>query len=310
MCAEARIQWAASLVWLCLATAIAVAAPTDGPATPPQAQSRLAEIRELYEAAEYDRALLLADEPESTGVGGPETRDIRVYEAVCLLAIGNRSRAAERVENIIRADPMYQPAADLPKRFTLLVDEVRDALRPVLARSRYRDGREKFAAAQYEAASREFSVVLELAGAAHDKPQQELEDLRLLASSFLDLAERALVEQSLAKTKVATPPQVESTPEPAPAQVVPPVAIRQDVPPWPAALVATLKAGPPASPLTGILELAITVEGTVASARLSKPIHPLYDARLLSAATRWKYRPATRNGTPIEYQKRLAIEVR
>jgi TonB family protein len=310
MWAEARIAWASVLVWLCLPIATAVAAGADGPARTPQARSRLSEIRELYEAADYDRALLLADQPERAGVGPPEARDIRVYEALCLLAIGNRSRAAERVEDIIRAEPMYQPSTDLPKRLKLLVDDVRDALRPVLAQSHYRQGRDKFAAAQYQAAAKEFSLVLELADPAHDQPQQEQADLRLLASSFLDLAERELVEQALARAKVAAAPQAVPDLPSAPTQVVPPVAVRQDVPPWPASLAAERRASSHGVPLTGILELAITEEGTVASVRLSKSIHPFYDAMLLSAAKRWKYQPATRNGSPIEFQKRLAIEVR
>jgi TonB family protein len=308
MCPEARIACASILVWLCVASGTATAG-ADGPALTPQSQSRLAEIRELYEAADYDRALLLADEPERAGGSAPDARDIRVYEALCLLAVGNRSRAAEKLEDIIRADPLYQPSTDLPKRLKLLVDDVRDALRPVLARSHYREGRDKFAAAQYEAASREFSLVLELTDPAHDKPQQEQADLRLLASSFLDLAERALVGERLARAKVAETPQPVPALQSGPALVVPPVAIRQDVPPWPASLAAARRTDS-RGVLTGMLELAITEEGTVSSARLNKSIHPLYDAMLLSAAKRWKYQPATRNGAPIEYQKHLAIEVR
>jgi TonB family protein len=285
-------------------------ARASGPRLDREGQSRLDEIRKLYEAAEYDRALRIADESDQAALGMTEARDLREYEALCFLAVGNRPRAAEKVEEIIKTDPSYQPSADLPKRLKGLVDDVRGALRPVLAKSHYRAGREKFAAAQYEAAGKEFSLVLELTGAAGDDPKQELTDLKLLASSFLELAERARAEDRLATAPAAPLPPAAPADAPVAEEVVPPVAIRQEVPLWPASLTATRRADPRGLPLLGMLEVAITAEGTVASAKITKPMHPLYDSMLLQAATRWRYQPATKNGTPVEYLKRIAIEVR
>jgi outer membrane biosynthesis protein TonB len=58
-----------------------------------------------------------------------------------------------------------------------------------------------------------------------------------------------------------------------------------------------------------MLELNITKTGTVDSARLIKRIDPFYDVILLNAARQWKYQPATRNGEPVEFVKRLAIAI-
>jgi hypothetical protein len=63
-------------------------------------------------------------------------------------------------------------------------------------------------------------------------------------------------------------------------------------------------------PLTGMLEITVNEHGDVASTNLVTPIHPLYDVLLLSKAEQWKYRPATRNGTPVPYVKRLKVTLK
>jgi tetratricopeptide (TPR) repeat protein len=303
MGADTRTMWTSTLIAVCLASVAVVAGGHAGlaPAAP---TTRLTEVRELYEAAEYERALALAGQPDPSPAGSADARDIRVYEALCLLALGNRSRAAATIDEILRADPEYQPSPELPKRLKGLVDEVRDELRPALTKSHYLAGKDKLAAGDYQAASKEFSMVLELADAPHDGPRQDYADLRLLAGEFREIAERGLVDEKLAAAKVAVAKVTQEPP------VIPPVVIRQDVPPWPAVLATARNGDARVGALSGLLEIVITREGTVGSARLTKRIHPLYDARLIDAAKQWRYQPATRGGAPIEYLKRLEITVR
>jgi hypothetical protein len=40
------------------------------------------------------------------------------------------------------------------------------------------------------------------------------------------------------------------------------------------------------------------------------PIHPSYDAALLRATGKWKYRPAMKSGVPVRYEKIVAIDVK
>ncbi|HSK10879.1 MAG TPA: hypothetical protein VK911_14960, partial [Vicinamibacterales bacterium] len=91
------------------------------------------------------------------------------------------------------------------------------------------------------------------------------------------------------------------------AGVVPPVVVRQDLPKWHGVEGGNrrLEIGP----LKGTLEVSIDETGRVEAARLATPIHPFYDSRLIAAARGWQYRPATRDGVPVKYLKRIAIEL-
>jgi TonB family protein len=59
----------------------------------------------------------------------------------------------------------------------------------------------------------------------------------------------------------------------------------------------------------GAIEIDIDAGGTVTAARLVHPIHVLYDARLIDAARRWRYQPATREGTPVPYTRVVMVTV-
>jgi hypothetical protein len=270
-----------------------------------QGGNRLAEIRGLYESAEYDRALAVVNRANPAVLMLGEARDIEIYEALCLLALGKKLEATATVEGLIRADPLFQPSSDLPNRLRTLVEEARNRLRPTLAQSHYVAGKERFEAKEYEAAVEEFSLVLQLTDVPADSSRSQFGDMRLLATGFRDLSVQALA---------ASKPPVSETPDP-PAQrppdepVVPPVAIRQNLPPWPAAAGGSRGDVRGLIPLNGVLEVVITKTGMVSSAKLIKRIEPFYDALLLTAARQWRYQPATRSGVPVEYVKTLAIAV-
>jgi hypothetical protein len=79
-----------------------------------------------------------------------------------------------------------------------------------------------------------------------------------------------------------------------------PVAIDQKVPKFPGAVVRTS---------TGIVELLIDETGAVQSAIMRMSIDSGYDRMVLSAAAKWRYRPATVDGVPVKFMKRLSISV-
>jgi hypothetical protein len=270
-----------------------------------QGWNRLAEIKGLYESAEYDRALAAVDRATPTALTAGEARDVEIYEALCLLALGKKVEANAKIEGVLRAEPLYQPSPDLPNRLRALVDDARNRLRPVLAQSHYAAGKELFEGEKLEEAVEEFTLVLRLTDVPAGSSRDEFGDMRILATGFRDLSVRALASSK---------PRVSRTPDPVPprppdVQVVPPVAVQQTVPPWPSTLAASRREALRSTPLNGMLELNITKTGTVDSARLIKRIDPFYDVILLNAARQWKYQPATRNGEPVEFVKRLAIAV-
>ena len=85
-------------------------------------------------------------------------------------------------------------------------------------------------------------------------------------------------------------------------RIQPPVPVQREVPRWTppneAARLGTHR---------GQVELVVDESGAVESASIAKSIHPAYDASLLEAARKWRYRPATRSGQRVRY--RLLTEV-
>jgi TonB family protein len=273
--------------------------------SPVQDGNRLAEVRGLYESAEYDRALAAVDRPNAPVLTPGEARDVGIYEVLCLLALSKKVEANAKIESLIRAEPLYQPSTELPNRLRALVTDTRNRLRPALARSHYAAGKGLFDANKYEAAVEEFELVLQLTDEGPDSSPTEFGDVRILATGFRDLAVRSIPS--------AMPPPVpplSAGSKVAPdAQVVAPVVIRQNLPPWRETL-GSVRKDARLGTVSGVLEFTITTAGTVESATLVKHIDPFYDALLLSAARHWKYQPATRNGVPVEYVKTLEINIR
>ena len=251
---------------------------------------RLAESRQLYESAEYDRALAVMDTIDPKAIAPDLARDRALYQALCLFALDLRVEAAARIEAAFELDPLFRPGSDLSPRVQSFISEVRARVLPSLANQRYRAGKALFDSGRYEEAVKEFTVVLglaredgELAGTS------ELADVGTLAAGFRDLAERALGRSATAAR---------------PAPTLPPVVINQALPPWPENL-------PPSALLSldGLFDIVVSARGDVGSVNVVKSIHPAYDQLLIAAARRWRYRPATRDGEAVAYVKRLAVNV-
>jgi protein TonB len=84
--------------------------------------------------------------------------------------------------------------------------------------------------------------------------------------------------------------------------ITPPVAVRQNVPRVPSAITNQVRD-------RGLLELVIDEQGRVTSIELRIPLHPHYDAQLMSAARDWRYSPAMLEGRPVKFRKMIQIAV-
>jgi TonB family protein len=58
------------------------------------------------------------------------------------------------------------------------------------------------------------------------------------------------------------------------------------------------------------VNVRIGKDGQVVSATIQVATDPQYDKQLLSAARSWRYRPAMRNGEPIESDKIVTYSLR
>jgi TonB family protein len=157
----------------------------------------------------------------------------------------------------------------------------------------------------YAAASRGFSQVLaglndpDIESTASQPP---LSDLKMLASGFNDLAAKAVTPATpVAPATPVVEPMVERVARvysPSDTNVVPPITVRQAVPPYPGRVL-----------LGGsvVMDVIIDATGAVESATMSSPPNPAYDRLALGATKTWQYQPALLDGKPVKYRKRIQI---
>ncbi len=252
---------------------------------------RLAESRKLYESAEYDRALAVMDTIDAAALAPDLARDRALYQALCLFALDLKVDAAARIEVALELDPRYRPGGDLSPRVHSFINEVRERIRPSLVQQRYRAGKADFDAGRYAAALKAFTLVVELADEDSTAGTSRLSDIGTLAAGFRDLAARALASNR--------PGTAESIPP-----TVAPVAVNQLLPQWPQNLPRSALVS-----LTGVFDIVVTARGDVGAVNVIRSMHPVYDQLLAAAARRWRYRPATRDGEPVAFVKRLTVQV-
>jgi TonB family protein len=269
----------------------------------------------LYESADYERALEVLQQIDAATSPPEQLREAAVYRGLCLLALNRSADAEHAIQQLLERDPFYVPGTDITPRMRGIVDDVRERVRPMLVREHYKAGKQQFDNGNAAAALDEFRFVLRLideAPAADVKAS--FDDIRMVASGFRDLADRsrpAAAAPASAAAPVTTggpvmaPPVADKGkgavgPTSIPPTIIPPTTIRQYFPPLSGAAITAMRRG--LSPV-GQIEVVIDEQGNVASARLIKGAYLPYDVQLLSAARDWKYRPATKDGTPVRFVK-------
>jgi TonB family protein len=259
----------------------------------------------LYAAAAYDEVLSLLEQQSSPWA--------QQYRALSLLALGRQQDAEAVVEALVTASPEFTiSAADVPPRFAALVTRVRREVVPGILRQLFVEGREQYRGKAMDSAAARFERLIALSSGAELRDVAEVADLRLLAESFLDLAKTPRAPAptpqvtEVAATPAATPAATAGAPRPVASAArrtsTPPVAVRQDIPPWPGAL--TIRGAQ-----EGAVRIQINKEGRVTAANMVKSVHPRYDMQLLAATRFWTYTPATMDGQPIESESVVQIRL-
>jgi TonB family protein len=281
-------------------------------AVPLAAQDQLSSARELYASARYDEALAALNAIRGrTDISfrPAEVRAVEQVRSLCLLALGRASEAEEAIAAVVAVDPFYQPSdADAAPRVRAAFQEVRRRMLPEIASERYSAAKASYDQKEFAAASEQFTQVVTL---LNDPDMQgRLSDLRTLSNGFLELSASA-VKAAEAAAKPPEPAPPAAPPVPAAPRIytaedtgiVPPVTIRQEMPRVPASIVAQTRD-------RGVIEITIDEMGRVESAAIRMSVHAAYDSMLLGAAADWRYRPATVNGQPVKFVKRIAVTVR
>jgi len=148
------------------------------------ADIRLADAQRLYDDAMYTRALEVLDRLTIT----TPTATVHQFRALCLLALGRGDQAERAMADIVAADPFFalDPDAASPRVIAQFAGVRRRLLPPHIRRgfaeatSLYRDG------AKLRANER-FTEVLRLLDDPALQNDQNLTDLTLVASAFVEL---------------------------------------------------------------------------------------------------------------------------
>jgi TonB family protein len=267
------------------------------------------QVKALYDDAQYDSALAALHDIDATTLLGSAASERTTYEALCLVALDRTSEAEAAVARAIQADPLFSVDAEASPRLRDLVARVREKLQPELVQAHYKRAKALYEKHDFAAAIDEFALVLKLTEPVDGRSQLPpgLADIRTLAGDFREVARNAAREAAPPAAAAASVPKPAQRHVNVPAAVVSPVAIRQDVPPWPASLTGMLSNG--GGTATATLELQIAADGHVESAKVVHGIHPAFDQQLIAATSKWKYQPGTIDGRPAEFTKELVVKV-
>ena len=263
------------------------------------AADSLEPVRQLYASAEYEEALTALGRLQSPTPAAE--LEINRYRALCLIALNRGTEADRVIESIFAADPLYQPSAsDASPHVRAAFSTVRQRVLPAVARSLYTDAKAAYDRKAYADAAQTLEKTVRVIDTIEPPAKDDLGDLRVLASGFLDLSKAAAAPTPAA----ATAKPAITAPPPAPA--LPPntglVVLRQDLPPLPFSVAAL---GPHV--YSGVLELQIDEGGNVTDARIIRSVQMLYDPILLKAAREWKYVAPRISGKSIATVKRIEI---
>jgi hypothetical protein len=275
------------------------------------ADDSLAGARELYASAAYEDALAMLERLGPNALRSDEGRVADQYRALCLLALGKTSEASQAIEAVVAADPAYHPTdSEVSPRVRAVFSDVRKRLLPGLVQQKYAQAKAAYDHKDYRIAAVGFGQLMalfddpDLTGAAGRPP---LSDLRMLADGF-----RQLSAQAITPPPAPEPPPVAAVkpaaPQPEPprvyaagdAGVVPPVAVRQELPPFTGALDR---------PVTAAMEILIDESGRVVSAAIRGAVPMGYERLAVNAAQSWRYRPATVNGAPVKFRKFIQVSL-
>ena len=278
------------------------------------ADAQLDRAKELYRSAAYDEALGVLDTIRATAPS-PDALEVSEYRVFCLVALDRRDEARNAIATLISANPFYELSeTQASPRVRAVFKDVRKSLLPALVQTAYMNAKAAFDRKDPESAVG-FERVLTLLRDPDLSSNTDLGDLAVVAAAFRDLS--AARELAAAAPPPAAAPAPRDTTSPGgesaaanPAEppvyrdgapnLVPPVVLSQTMPPTHLAERRLW---------TGAVEVLIDETGKVLSARMAMPVQPTYDRQLLQAALTWKYRPATKDGTPARYIKIINVRL-
>jgi TonB family protein len=273
---------------------ISLASPRQAAAQDSAQSVSMQVVKDLYASAAYEDALTAVGKLEAD-TPNVEADEYRVF---CLVALGRVDEAEKVVETVLMSRPEYHTdSAEASPRIQALFKKVRKRIGPALVKKMYQQARAAMDKKDRDEAIDQFEAMLRIADDPDVREEANIAELRELGNGFLELS-RAMP----AKKVAPLPPEPISAPA-RPSVIVPPVAIRQQLPGWVPDPVSR------ATEFHGAVRVQISAEGKVTDAEMVKSLHPAYDQAVLRAARAWLYKPALKDGAPIPSEKTVQIAV-
>lgn len=269
------------------------------------ADASLAAARDLYVSASYDDALAMLSALSNGSRSMEERQSIDLYRTLCLFALGKTADADRVIEGMLLRDPLYRAGdEELSPRVENAFQAARRRILPSVIQQKYAEAKTAFDNKDFPTASAGFAEVLksigdpDIASIAVGPP---LSDVKTLALGFHDLAVKSTPPPPAPKPEPAKPVRpVKSVYAADDRDVQPPVALQQRVPKYPANVTR---------PLSGVVQFIVDENGAVQTPSMPVSIDMSYDGMVMNAAKKWQYQPATLDGKPVKYLKRLTISV-
>jgi tetratricopeptide (TPR) repeat protein len=171
------------IIWLLAAQAGAGAAVSD----------RLAGVKALFAAADYDAALIVLSTDEVAAAPGADQ-----YRALCLLALGRLADVDRLLETLIRRDPSFKMSVnEVTPRMIALFEQTRQRLLPGILDDGFREAKTAFEQGRYDEAASQFKTLLTLFDGedAATEGATIARDMQRAAEGFLNLATKALADR-------------------------------------------------------------------------------------------------------------------
>jgi TonB family protein len=280
-----------------VAFVIAVALCVDA-----SAQDSLQTAKDFYASAAYEDALAVLTRLQRSETGS----EIQQYRAFCLIALGRIGEAEKAIESVVVANPTYVPTvADVSPRIQEAFERTRRQLLPDIAREMYATGKAALDRKDRAAALAAFEGLVALIDASDPVSRDALDEIRFLAAGFVDLTRAQAVPAASPQPAKGVNIAAGSSPPAPPPAIVPPVAVRQPMPPWTPGDSVSRQAS-----FTGSIRVIISAQGKVERGEIVKSVHPAYDRLLLEAVRVWEYQPARRDGVAVPSEQVVDVQLK
>jgi hypothetical protein len=266
----------------------------------------LAAAKVLYASGAYEDALNKLS-PVTADVAADGVGQVR---ALCLLALGRSDEAKQSLEDLVTRRPLYKMSeAEVSPQVIAMFHDIRKRLLPGAAKDLYVVAKANFDRQRYNLSTPQFKDLLAM---INDEDMAEhassLADLKTLGEGFLRLGEMEIAAAAKAAASAPPPPVPAEPIDPnrvygeTDTGVKAPVELARPMPMWHPPNSVAERTG-----YRGVLRIVIDEQGKVEVASLVKSVTEQYDPLLIAATAQWKFRPATRDGRPVKYQKLIEI---